>query len=356
MSRKRLFAAVLAGLALLATMITTNAGPAQAAVPDRKGWVLWNQAGPAVVPFGTWPPATTVVQPALGRYRVTFPGQAAPGGVVHVTAINTAPRWCQVDSWGVVGADEIANVSCRAPGGALAQTSFSAVFYSSSGGPAAGPYGYVYSTAAGAVVNQYNSAAGINTVFPGPVGVYLVRFPGIVTGGPLDGSVQVTSVLASAAARCKVGGWSSTALGQDVTVRCFNAAGAPVNTAFTVTYQHKVSLYGASSPPFRFGYVLFQPGVGPPTTNYNNGLLAFGANTVGGGGGLFIVTFPAIGVPQNTVQVSAYGPSPDFCGMNVPWLNAGGAPPQLIVRDVNCFTNAGAPVTTGFTVSASSIA
>ena len=60
--------------------------PAQAAVPDRFGFVLWN--GSAVVPSGTVPAATTVLFSPPGRYRITFPGQAAHGGVVHVTAIN----------------------------------------------------------------------------------------------------------------------------------------------------------------------------------------------------------------------------------------------------------------------------
>jgi hypothetical protein len=61
-------------------------GPAQAAVPDTFGSVLWN--GTPVVPSGTAPAATTVAFTPPGHYRITFPGQAAVGGEVHVSAIN----------------------------------------------------------------------------------------------------------------------------------------------------------------------------------------------------------------------------------------------------------------------------
>ncbi|NUO58485.1 MAG: hypothetical protein HOV71_15785 [Hamadaea sp.] len=347
----RLAATVAATLAL----VTVSTAPSQAAVPDRKGWVLYNAPGAGTVASGTWPAATTVIPLApAGRYQVVFPGQAAAGGVVHVTAINTVPHWCQVEAWGVSAADEIVILRCYKAGGFLDPTSFSAFFTSSSGLGAFGPYGYAFSSATGTVLNQYNSSGAANTVTPGPVGQYFVKFPGLVTGGPLDGSLQATAVNSGTGARCKIAKWSSTAAGQDVLVYCFNAAGAFMNTAFTVTYQYKVSLYGASIPPKYFGYVLNMPPVGPPTTNFNS-IAGLSANTiVSAGAGLSLVTFPRIGFTPNTVQVTAYGPTPDFCGLNTFWGNFGPGP-DIVVRDVNCFTSAGAPSSNGFLVSASSI-
>src|SRR5690349_24771421 len=67
------------------------AGPAHAALPDRFGFVLYDGAGP--VASSTYPSSTTVVGTA-GHYQVRFPGQGASGGVVHVTAVSLAPRWC----------------------------------------------------------------------------------------------------------------------------------------------------------------------------------------------------------------------------------------------------------------------
>ncbi|MEU0093504.1 hypothetical protein [Kribbella sp. NPDC006257] len=352
MSRSFLPARLAACLLMLA-MFLTIVSPADAAVPDRKAWVLWNQTSASIVPFGTWPTTTTVTPLGIGRYQVKFPGQGAPNGVVHVTAVNNTPHWCQAETWGQSGADEIAIIRCYRVGGALDVSSFSAFFVRASGGPSSGPYGYVDSAATGALISQFNSTGAANTSTPGGVGQWLVRFPGLVTGGPLDGSLQATAVNPQQGARCKVGSWASTGGGQDVKVLCFNAAGALLNTRFTLTYQYKVSLYGAAIPPKYFGYFLNQPPAGPPTTNFNS-VLGLSANTIlAAGTGLSMVTFPKIGFTQNTVQVTAYGANPNFCGLNTFWTNTTG--PDLIVRDVNCFTNSGAAVNTGFTVSANSI-
>lgn len=352
MSRSFLPARLAACLLMLATFLTI-VSPADAAVPDRKAWALWNQTSASIVPFGTWPTTTTVTPLGIGRYQVKFPGQGAPNGIVHVTAVNNTPHWCQAENWGQSGADEIAIIRCYRVGGALDVSSFSAFFVRASGGPSSGPYGYVDSAATGALISQFNSTGAANTSTPGGVGQWLVRFPGLVTGGPLDGSLQATAVNPQQGARCKVGSWASTGGGQDVKVLCFNAAGALLNTRFTLTYQYKVSLYGAAIPPKYFGYFLNQPPAGPPTTNFNS-VLGLSANTIlAAGTGLSMVTFPKIGFTQNTVQVTAYGANPNFCGLNTFWTNTTG--PDLIVRDVNCFTNTGAAVNTGFTVSANSV-
>src|SRR5512139_682223 len=139
---------------------------AQAAVPDRFGFALFTGG----VVSEQWPPATTVALGPPGRYAVTFPGQGFPGGVVHVVAVHNAiaappGRWCQADGWGIAGVDEIVKVSCYAPGGVLDPTpGFSVMFAASSGPVAGGLYGYIHSTAAGAIVSQYNSVGGPNSV------------------------------------------------------------------------------------------------------------------------------------------------------------------------------------------------
>jgi hypothetical protein len=350
--RARILAVLLTVVAVFATTPS-----ADAAVPDVKGWALWNDAAGSTVAFGTWPAATTVtpLMPA-GRYQIKFPGQAAPGGggVVHVTAINTNPHWCQAETWFPAGPDEIAIIRCYRLGGVIAPTNFSAFFTKSSGGPAAGPYGYVDSTAGGVLVSQYNSAGLGNTSTPGPVGQWTVSMPGVIAGGPLVGSWQATAVNSGVGAKCKVATWASTPNGQFARVWCFDSFGAPLNTRFTLTYQYRVSLYGAAFPPKYYGYFLNQPPAGPPPTNFNS-VLGFGANTIMPAGlGLSLVTFPRIGFAQNTVQVTAFGANSDFCGLNTFWGNFGPGP-DVVVRDVNCWTAGGAPVNSGFTVSANSI-
>jgi len=343
--------AALVGLGLtVATVGVATALPADAAVPNRFGFVLFN--GVAVVGSGTTPAATTVLVGPPGRYQVRFPGQAAKGGVVHVTAINPKPHWCQTDKFGPSGVDEIVAISCYRPGGVREKSAFSLIF-SSSSGPAAGGgrFGYVDAQPSGLLVSQYNSAGLANGVAHAAVGKWLVKLPGLSTPGPQDGSFQVTAVSPNVGARCKVANWASGAAGQQVKVFCFNSAGLPFDTRFHLTFQYKRSLYGAVRPPKNFGYLWNRPPVGPPSTNFNS-VLGPGVNTLlPAGVGLSLVTFKAIGVTPDDVQVTAFGGGSQFCGLNTAWAHIGGG---AVVRDVNCFTNAGAPINTGFLISHSS--
>ncbi len=348
--RRALHVLVAASLVTVAGVAATGS-PAAAALPDAHGFVLWN--GAATVPSGTWPAATSVAAGPAGVYTIKFPGQAAKGGVVHVTAVNTGPRFCQAVKWGPSGLDEIVVVLCSQPGGALVPTAFSAVFEASSGpsGAINGEFGYVdFDDATGTMVDQYNSAGAVNGVTPLGGGLYEVKLPGLSTAGPIDGSLQVTAVN-STPARCKVRNWTSSPGGQVAYVACFTATGAPFKTRFTLTYQYNQSLWGAGWPPKYFGYLWFRPPVGPPATNFNS-QLGFGANTLMSAGvGLSLVTFPRLAVLPDNVQVTAAGGTSDFCNLLTTWAHSA---TDIIVRDVACYTSGGARVGTGFLISANS--
>ncbi|MEV0566543.1 hypothetical protein [Dactylosporangium sp. NPDC050588] len=342
--------------ALLIALVTTLAAvfgavsPAAAALPDAVGFVLWN--GAATVPSGTWPAATSVSPGPVGIYTIKFPGQAAKGGVVHVTAINSGPRFCQAVKWGPSGTDEIVVVQCSQPGGVLVATAFTALFDSSSAPISSainGRFGYVdWNDATGTMVDQFNSSGAVNGVTPLGGGVYEVKLPGLSTAGPIDGSLQVTAVN-STPARCKVRNWTSSPAGQVAYVACFTSTGAPFKTRFTLSYQYNQSLWGAGWPPRYFGYLWFRPPVGPPSTNFNS-QAGFGVNTLMSAGvGLSLVTFPRlVGLPD-TVQVTASGGTSEFCNLLAPWVHSA---TDTIVRDVACYDSGGARVNTGFLVSA----
>jgi hypothetical protein len=341
--------------ALLATVggVVVAGSPAAAALPDAHGFVLWS--GAATVPSGTWPAGTSVAGGPAGVYTIRFPGQAAKGGVVHVTAINSGPRFCQAVKWGPSGLDEIVVVLCSQPGGALVPTAFTAVFSSSSGpaGPINGEFGYVdWNDPTGVMNDQYNSVGAVNSVTPLGGGLYEVKLPGLSTAGFIDGSLQVTAV-SSTPARCKIRNWTSGPAGQVAYVACFTSTGAPFKTRFTLTYQYNQSLWGPGWPPRYFGYLWFRPPVGPPTTNFNS-QAGFGVNTLMGAGlGLSLVTFPRLSGLPDTVQVTASGGSSEFCNLLYPWAHLGA---DTVVRDVACYNSGGARVNTGFTVSANSAA
>ncbi len=344
--RIRMLAGGLAVGALAVTAIS-SIGSANAAVPDRYGFVLWS--GGTIVGSGTTPAATSVGVGGPGLYKIDFPGQAAKGGVAHVTAINSVPHWCQVNSLLISGADEIVTISCYKVGGGADFTDFSAIFSSSSGAPspAFGSFGYVDSLPSGSLVSQYNSAGLGDGVTHGPPGQWTVKFPGLATPGPIDGSLQATAVSpASVPMRCKVLSWSSGPSGQVAQVNCYNAGGVLADTEFMLTYQYQRALYGGFGPPKYFGYLWNQPVGGPVSTNYNNPL-GPGANTVSPGT-LALVKFPSLAVLPDDVQVTSAGQGSDFCGLNTPWAHIGG---DTVVRDVNCFTNAGTPIGSGFLIS-----
>lgn len=323
---------------------------AEAAVPDRFGFALWSGG----VVSQAQPAGTTVVAGPPGRWTVTFPNQGIVGGVVHVTAVHDAlanppGRWCQADAWGPAGVNEVVKVSCYRPGGILDPVpGFSVQFARSSGPIAGGYYGYIHANPVCGMLTQYNSVGLANSCFHAGVGAYSVSFPGFGNPGPYDGGLQVTAVNGAVGARCKVAGWGTSPNGAFARIYCFNSAGAWANTAFTVTYQFKRSLYGPAFPPNRFGYLWNVPPLGPVPTNYNStGPL----NALAGGVPVWTATFPNLytTAPSNT-QVTAYGTTSHFCGLHRPWFPSG----ATLVAQVNCFTNAGVPVNSGFFVSHSS--
>jgi hypothetical protein len=333
-------AAVLAVVGL--SGVTTSA---QAALPDRFGFVLWDNTSGVVVPSGTSPSTTSVAVIGIGRYQVTFPGQGAPGGVAHVTAINDKPHWCQINNITLSSPNEVIGISCYEVGGVADPSSFSAIFSSSSGTTTVGRFGYVNSLPSGSLLSTYNSVAGTNTVTPGPPGTWTVKFAGLGTPGPIDGSWQATAVSQQIPARCKVAKWTSSASGQVAVVLCFDASGTPLNTQFTLTYQYQRALYGGFAPPKNFGYLWNAPPLGPATTNFNS---QGATNTISGGTGPWLVTFPKLAVLPDDIEVTATGGGSEFCGLNTPWTHIA---PDTLVRDVTCFDNGGTPANPGFLIS-----
>ncbi|MBB2911318.1 hypothetical protein FHS43_002583 [Streptosporangium becharense] len=325
---------------LLAGLASVAPG-AQAAVPDKWGFAVVDVTSGVPDPnhqAGSWAPGFTVsVSPGVaGQTFVRFPQIATAGGVVHVTAISQNAHWCQAQKWGPSGTDLMVAVQCYRYGGAPVFTPYSVLFETSSGTlPAPKAFGYVHYNGA-AVVTQFNSAGAANVVAGGG-GVWTVTLPGLGSTGPA-GNLQVTAVDPNQPARCKVGGWSSAPGGQTVQVRCHNATSAPLNTGWTLTYQRERSVIGAALPPNNFAYTFdnspANPGPYAPLPaplNYNS---LGGVNTVQTAGtGQRLIVFPAVGVLQDHVQVTAYGTGPEFCNLGALWNTSGNA----IVRNVICY-------------------
>lgn len=352
--RRALLAPLLA-TALLGGSLVAAGTPAQAAVPDRWGFAFMHNANPpagtvldTTRQWGSWkavaPLAWATVDPiGVGRYRVRFP-LTASFGVAQVTAVHHVPHYCQVATNQPVGADQVIDVACYRQGGAPSPTRF-AISYSTSSGPMVPPGGHAYVVAdqAGTMLQSYNSVGAFNTVAHVGTGQYEVILPGVGTG-VLDGHVQVTAQHIAAPRRCKVAGWVPVGIGHAVRVHCVDHTNTLVDTGFNLTYQRERAIFGGFNPPSNFAY-LFSPALGGASDFNSQG----GANTIfPGGPGLDRVHFDLVGWRETHVQVTAFGPGPDYCQLQEVWQLFG---TTVMVRNVICFNGAGIMTSNPFLIS-----
>jgi hypothetical protein len=321
------------------------AAPAEAAVPDRWGFAFVDVPAGIVDPArqaGSWPPGPLVtVSPTglPGETAVKFPLIASTGGVVHVTAATTDAAWCQVRRWGPAGPDLLVYVRCHKFGGAPVFVPFSIV-YGTSSGPLPAPEAFANVFFDGAnVVSQYNSSGGVNTVTPLAVGIWRVVLNGLPTPSP-EGNIQVTAVDPRQPARCKVRRWLfPSILGQVAEVACHNAVNTPLRTGWTLTYQRQRSIFGGAIPPKNFAYTFdnqpANPGPYAPLPvgiNFNS---QGSVNTIQAmAPGMRLVRFPLVGATPGNVQITAFGPGPEFCNMF--WWGLVGN--DVYVRVVSCYS------------------
>lgn len=184
----------------------------------------------------------------MGYYAVQFPGLGVTGGTVHVTAYGTTTDRCKVQNWGPSGTAQQVYVRCHNHAGTAADTMFTASFTNQTTADAGRILGYVWANNAASAsytpssTYQANSSGAINTITSSATGTYSVRLPGL---GIARGDVQVTAY-GSGSERCKVTGWGPSGTSQVIGVKCFTAAGAAADTAYTLTFIDRVNLIGVS--------------------------------------------------------------------------------------------------------------
>ncbi|MBE1587889.1 hypothetical protein ACFPOI_39675 [Nonomuraea angiospora] len=316
-------------LRLLVTLMTVAglvpaATSALAAVPNMWGFAYVDVAmgPPPPAHQGLWTAGSVSSSPVgpTGLVEVRFPNTPLLDGVAHVTAVTPAPAWCQVRGWTFVAPDLKVLVQCYKFGGAPVFVPFT-IAYEQSSGLVSPPraLGYVYYDGS-SVVSSYNSNAGLNSVSVGPPGVWTVTLPGLPTTP--TGDLQVTAVDPAQPARCKVGNWAPTAAGQVVEVRCYDATTNPLNTGWTLSYTRQRAITGGANPPKYFAYTMDESPTtaGPyppsPAWSYNN---VGGPNTVQDALPYRAVTFTGVGQLPDDVQVTGFGPGPQYCHLGGLW-------------------------------------
>lgn len=353
-------AGLLAGLLLIGALITALSGAAQASVPNVWGFAFVSRpsvAGstPARYEAGSGPGLLEVrtTPGAPGQVTVRFLRLGANGGVVHVTAVTKKAAWCQAQQWANAGGAEVVTVRCYLAAGTPAFVPFAVVFTQSSRAllPAGQAYGYVSYQPAGpgpGSLTGFNSAGGRNTVAEIRPGLWQVTMHGLGSVGPA-GNVQVTAVNPVAPAKCEVSRWASTKAAQVIRVSCYHPGTVSMITGWTLSYQRGRPIIGTSpAQPLAFAYTFDNKpsAAGPyaPAPTALNVNSAGRVNTVArSGAGLRLVTFPRVGRLPSTVLVTAFQAAPGgFCNLSSPWAIT--SPPRsAIVRDVGCYTAAGAP-------------
>jgi hypothetical protein len=340
------------------------------------GWAWAQQATGSFIAADAWSrnssgdldaggvPAT-ITNTDVGRYTVEFPniGLSTDGngyyGNPQVTAYGPGTERCQIRTWYPSGTGLLVEVWCSSPvvGDVFgfANTQFAVSFNVET---SASDLGYAYISNEDLPLNEtrdvlwsksFNSTGGTNTVVRTGTGTYRVSFPGV---NGADGVAEVSAVANLPPAYCKVVNWSTSG----VNVACFNIAGGPMDSGFTLAYGRLATRGGSS-----FGYATIQKGgsfffptwsvtnartrlTSPFTFPHDGGSAIFVRRT---SVGHFSVTFPELIPTLSSVKVTARGAGSASCKV-VNWLPDGKVG---TTASVFCFTGAGAATDSDFTIS-----
>jgi hypothetical protein len=301
----------------------------------------------------------TIVRTGTGSYAVTFTNLAnweGEAGTTLVTSLGSAGEHCNDSAWSSNGtADTTVTVHCWSAAGALVDSQFDAAYIRPVSSP--GPFAYLWlddetTSTVGytpSTFHQFNSTGGINTTTRNAIGDYTVRLAGLSSDG---GTVKVTGFSGSANF-CKAEWWAPSGADELVEVRCFDSAGAAVNSKFTLVWADSQSILsnGASSAYVYSTNATPAPGgyTPPAVTNYNS---SGALNTVVRNSlGSYTVTVPNLGSPpisafpldRGTIHVTATMATSKRCevtGWSSPFTLPGSPIPVNV--DVTCTTPAGA--------------
>lgn len=253
---KRLAGAVAALVLAAGGTVAVAPSAAQAAGPYGGAfvWLDTPDASMCVVPaehqwnsHSPWTPVNEVCQDDTGQYTVLLPGLAASAGTVQVTAYGTDAAHCKVASWAPAGANQRIRVRCFSAAGAPVDSQFT-LSYANLTGTGGYPLAYVFNSQPTSAsytppLNyQFNSTGVNNTITKlSGAGRYTVTLPGLAAASA--GNVQVTAY-GPGSEWCTVWNWGPNGTAQHVQVHCFNAAGALVDSKFTVSYVRNGNILG----------------------------------------------------------------------------------------------------------------
>lgn len=272
---------------------------------------------------------------SAGSYWVFMPGLDQSGGNVQVVAFGAGAVRCKVSSWGTSGSGTLVNVRCHDPAGALAASPF--IAYYDKGGTAVGSSYLWYDGSGVPATYSYNDAGSTNAVTRLGVGRYRAFLNGLSSG---NASVHVTAY-GTGPEHCAIESYWS---GATVYVRCFDAAGALVDSRFSLHFTNSAPRAGMVG-----GHAYINGATSAPSSlQTNERWLACGSAPVTVAGYQTVTypdTYPQASFPITSLT-TAYGTSGAYCKI-AQWAQSGTG---YWVR-TQCYSPAGAPVTGPFVSS-----
>lgn len=293
---------------------------------------------------------------SLGRYDVTFPGQATLAGRstnVQVSGFGSVNAdFCKVEGWRNAGLDLVATVRCFRE---LASVDGEFTIVMLGDGVLPGRFAFGYYNSGLAADALYSSSGITPTVAPGSQGLYTVSFPGLER--PALSSAEVVAVTAGGAAanRCAFGSDANTLIGITAPVWCHSGASAAVGVP--VASPFSFLLFEKGRPGLRAGLAATTGFEDKPIGTVSTLGDSASRNSSGLGvtvrhvsTGNFAVTFAGLGGTDVRlgVHVTSASLNGDHCKV-AGWqsvLGAGGQ--QDLVVNVACFETDGTPEDQGF--------
>lgn len=210
-------------------------------------WTTWSR-GVSLLD-ALWVRKATVIHQSPGRYRVRLPGIGSPTGTAHVTPFSSTVATCSIVDTRQDGVDELVDVACFGPTGAVKDMWFNVFF--GTPGFSMGASGVVtqdpttptaYATVSGGLLDparSYASNGETPTVTRRGTGRYTVSYTGLGNRSvyPAD-TVQVTALDGR---RCVTAGWNSYSAPPAVSilVDCYDSAGRYADADFGVAYLRR---------------------------------------------------------------------------------------------------------------------
>jgi Dual-action HEIGH metallo-peptidase len=309
------------------------------------GTVSAYRVEPVLDPGAADPGSAAVVFPppifTSGQYIVTFGGMGGLGGNVEVVGYGTTSTRCKVAGWnGSWPGNLTVDVRCHLPDGTPAWSAF-VVQYSRKATLADGQGGYVRADMptspayCPSLEFSWNSADDLNCVVRNGTGDYSVSFGTLASVGGVGGSFQVTA-FGTGGEHCKIQFWGTSGSAQQARVRCFNPAGSPADTQFSINHfpngevgVHDYGAYAWASNSTATSYT-------PSTTySYNSGRIngwpgcvGYLGTIVGGkvdaNPGHYFLRYQYLTPFNSAAHSTAYGSDSSYCKVES-WYGVGDA-------------------------------